>query len=101
MLTHLFIHSFCVLVSFLTAPMVELPLMQTKVCFTHLTLNKLPYTIYWEDPISTLGISGYVLTKIKMAKLFANSGDPDQMPQNVASDLGLYCLPVPFWGSPD
>ena len=29
-----------------------------------------------------------------MAKLFANSGDPDQMPQNAASDLGLHCLPI-------
>ena len=27
-----------------------------------------------------------------MAKLFANSGDPDQMPHSVASDLGLHCL---------
>ena len=24
----------------------------------------------------------------------ANSVDPDQMPQNVASDQGLYCLPL-------
>ena len=24
---------------------------------------------------------------------WANSVDPDQMPQNVASDQGLYCLP--------
>ena len=29
-----------------------------------------------------------------MAKVFANSGDPDQTPQNAASDQGLYCLPV-------
>ena len=29
-----------------------------------------------------------------MAKLFANSGDPDQMLHSVASDLGLHCLPV-------
>ena len=28
-----------------------------------------------------------------MAKLFANSGDPDQMPPSAASDLGLHCLP--------
>ena len=26
----------------------------------------------------------------------ANSADPDQMPQNVASDLGLYCLQRPI-----
>ena len=29
-----------------------------------------------------------------MAKLFANSGDPDQTLQFVASDLSLPCLPV-------
>ena len=29
-----------------------------------------------------------------MAKLFANSGDPDQMPHSVASDLGMHCLPI-------
>ena len=29
-----------------------------------------------------------------MTKLFANSGDPDQTPRSVASDLGLHCLPV-------
>ena len=29
-----------------------------------------------------------------MAKLFANSGDPDQTPHSAAADLGLHCLPV-------
>ena len=29
-----------------------------------------------------------------MVELFANSEDPDQMPQNVASDLGLHCFPI-------
>ena len=33
-----------------------------------------------------------------MAKLFANSGEPDQMPHSVASDLGLHCLPATFFG---
>ena len=28
-----------------------------------------------------------------MVELFANSGDPDQTPQNAASDLSLHCLP--------
>ena len=28
-----------------------------------------------------------------MAKLFANSGDPDQKLSSAASDLGLHCLP--------
>ena len=29
-----------------------------------------------------------------MAKLFANSEDPDQTPHSAASDLGLHCLPI-------
>ena len=33
-----------------------------------------------------------------MAKPFANTGDPDQMPQNVASDLGLQYLPITLLG---
>ena len=33
-----------------------------------------------------------------MAKLFANSGDPDQTPQNAASDLGLHFLPITLLG---
>ena len=34
----------------------------------------------------------------KMAKLFANNGDPDQMVHYVACDLGLDCLPVTLFG---
>ena len=37
----------------------------------------------------------------KMAKLFANSGDPDQTPHSAASDLGLHRLPSPLLQSPD
>ena len=33
-----------------------------------------------------------------MVELFANSGDPDQMPHSAASDLGLHCLPFIFLG---
>ena len=38
-----------------------------------------------------------------MAKLFANSGDPDQTTHSAASDLGLHCLSImfvsyPIWG---
>ena len=34
-----------------------------------------------------------------MVKLFANSGDPDQMPSHsAASNLGLHCLPVTHLG---
>ena len=33
-----------------------------------------------------------------MAKLFSNSGDPDQMLQNVASNLGCTVCQLLFWG---
>ena len=29
-----------------------------------------------------------------MAKLFANSEDPDQMARSTVPDLGLHCLPI-------
>ena len=32
----------------------------------------------------------------KKAKLFANSGNPDQMPRSLTSDLSLHCLAVTF-----
>ena len=34
----------------------------------------------------------------KMAEVFANSEDPDQMPHFAASDLGLHCLPITLIG---
>ena len=34
----------------------------------------------------------------KKAKIFANSGDPDQTPRSVASDLGLHCLQITHLG---
>ena len=33
-----------------------------------------------------------------MVELFANSGDPDQKPSFVASDLGLHCLSITLLG---
>ena len=30
----------------------------------------------------------------------ADDVDPDQMPHYVASDFGLHCLPMPFYGFP-
>ena len=33
-----------------------------------------------------------------MAKLFANSEDPDQTPRSAASHLGLHCLPATLLG---
>ena len=36
-----------------------------------------------------------------MAKLFANSGDPDQLPHFAVSDLSLHCLAITLFGPPD
>ena len=33
-----------------------------------------------------------------MSKLLVNSRDPNRTPHSVASDLGLYCLPVTLMG---
>ena len=41
---------------------------------------------------------GYRYSESKMVELFANSGDPDQIPPSMASDLGLHCLPVTLLG---
>ena len=36
-----------------------------------------------------------------MAKLFADSEDPDQTLHSAASDLGLHCLPITLLRSPN
>ena len=37
---------------------------------------------------------------IEIPVINANSVDPDQTPRPAASDLGLYCFPVPIlWGA--
>ena len=66
-------------------------------------LNKLPQTIFWTSQISILGMSGYAILVFleKMAKLFANSGDPDQMPHSAGSDLSLPYLAINLFGSLD
>ena len=36
----------------------------------------------------------YLLLLSSWTYIWANSVDPDQMPQNAASDQGLHCLPL-------
>ena len=50
-----------------------------------------------DQSISVLRVVGLYfsfLFNFRYNFLQANSGDPDQMPHYVASDLGLYCLPM-------
>ena len=51
----------------------------------------------WTGPFPVKGVAGWFLllpwfTEILVLK--ANSVDPDQTPQNTASDQGLHCLPM-------
>ena len=41
-----------------------------------------------------------LLCFIEIPVVNANSVDPDQMANSVASDLGLYCLPITLLGAP-
>ena len=58
--------------------------LKTELTLTHYILEE---SIF--DLLYAVGIS-----KEEMTRLFANSGDPDQMPRSAASDLGIYYLPV-------
>ena len=51
--------------------------------------------------ISNIRVSGLLLSLlcfIEIPVFNANNVDPDQMPHSVASDLGLHCLPVTYFG---
>ena len=53
--------------------------------------------IYETSPFVILGVSGLFCSfhSIFLWKiLLANTVDPNKTPQNVASDLGLHCLPM-------
>ena len=43
------------------------------------------------------GLRFIVITFTELPVCNANSVDPDQTPRSVASDLGLHCLPFPFY----
>ena len=49
-----------------------------------------------------IGMLAYVIyifmQKNSLSKLFANSGDTDQMLHSVTSDLGLHCLQITLLG---
>ena len=63
--------------------------------FFFFRLNKLPHTIIGRVKRTVLR---FRCSWEKMAKVFANSGDPDQTPRFAASDLGLHCLTFTLLG---
>ena len=53
--------------------------------------------INWTSPFPILGLLGVFfpfLFKFEKKLLYANRGEPDQMPRFAASDLVLHCLPM-------
>ena len=68
---------------------------------THFILNELYCHIYWKSPFSILGVLGYLNNNVFVGKWLnnlQNSGDPDQMPHYVASDLVCTFCQYPFKG---
>ena len=54
------------------------------------------YIYHFRGAGSILSLLFYFLWKV----LLENSVDPERMPHDVASDLGLHCLPITFlWDS--
>ena len=75
------------------------PLVEGTVSFTNCTLVDSTTIICWLSPLVILGCQVYFVIFILflMENLLANTVDPDQTPNNVASDLSLYCMPMtPF-----
>ena len=78
--------------------MLELPSLEVyPYALTHYILVDPSSVICWTSLFVILGVLGlsccfYSIFLWKI--LLANNVDPDQMPHNVASDLGLYCLPM-------
>ena len=69
---------------------------ELSLILTHLSRMGFP-THQLGQYISVLRIVGWYFSfsfKFQLNNLSANSGDPDQTPRSVASDLGLHCLPV-------
>ena len=71
--------------------------------FTNLTTNSVdPDQIaIWSESTQFAKVGVVVNSKIRVNNpkywdglVWTNSVDPDQMPQIIASDLGLYCLPL-------
>ena len=61
-------------------------------------LNRLSHTIYQKSNFNYryVRLRDLHIFREKWLKLYANSGDPDQMAHSAASDLGLHCLSITF-----
>ena len=62
---------------------------------THCRLKRLPHTKYWMTNFHFryVGLCYLDIPREKWLK-YLQTGDPDQMPHSVVSDLDLHCLPL-------
>ena len=66
---------------------------------THFRLNIFSHSLYRKNfNFRYVGLCDLDISSEKLAKLFANSGDPDQTSYSVVSDLGMPCLSVAILG---
>ena len=67
-------------------------------CFTHCILVDSSTLKCWTSPFVILGVWVYFVAFILflMENPVSKRSRPDQMPHDVASDLGLRCLPMTF-----
>ena len=64
---------------------------------THYILVDFSTVVCWTSPFVILGVSGLFSTSLfLMENTLGNNVDPGQTPHDVASDLGLHCLPMTF-----
>ena len=66
--------------------------MQKSKTFTHCILVDSSAYTCWMSPFVILGLFCRFYSNFDGKS--ANTVDPDQTPHNVASDLGLHCLPI-------
>ena len=58
--------------------------------------NDFPILTHWKNQLPIFGVLRCIsrFIQILIENSLANSGDPDQTPRSVASDLGLHRLPM-------
>ena len=71
--------------------------MDMSLPLTHLSRVDSSILTLWTGPFSIQCVTGLFLLLscfVEIFELNADSVDPDQTPQNAASDQGLHCLPM-------
>ena len=72
----------------------------THLCRVDFYLNSLDWPISIRSGVwLVLSVVYIYIKRKKKTVLNSKSVDPDQTPHYAASDLGVHCLPIPFYGT--